>query len=90
MLMDACDPSMHLEIEGAHSGGTSTNQTTESTQFMIMQSLMKSSSTTKFNMYTYERMNTRTADNTDWVYESERPPLDLSCSGPVLVEKGQS
>jgi hypothetical protein len=57
-------------ISGSHNGGTASNQTTSSTQFMIMQSLMKSSSTTTFSMYTYERMNTRTAAGNDWVYES--------------------
>lgn len=61
---------MALRISGSHSGGTSSNKTTASTQFMIMQSLMKSSSTTSFNMYTYERMNTRTAEGNDWVYKS--------------------
>lgn len=71
-------------ISGSHNGGTASNQTTSSTQFMIMQSLMKSSSTTTFSMYTYERMNTRTAAGNDWVYESacataERPDIAYSC-----------
>ncbi len=56
---------------------------------MIMQALMKSSSTTSFNMYTYERMSTRTPGNDDWTYAGEpaRCVLQRPChffKGPIV------
>jgi len=61
-------------FKGSHSGGNAANQTTESTQFMVMQSLMTSSSTTSFTMFTYNRMMTRTAEGEDFVYAKGSSP----------------
>ena len=59
---------------GAHAGGNAENATTQSTQFMMMQSLMKSSSTTSFTMFTHWRMDTKTAADDFWVYEKKTSP----------------
>jgi len=61
-------------FRGSHSGGNSGNQTIESTQFMLMQALMKSSSSSSFTMFTYNRMLTRTAAGEDFVYAKGKSP----------------
>ena len=60
--------------KGVWSGGTGTNQTAASSQFLQMQALMESDSSASFNIMTYQRMETRTPTNDPWEYKKDTSP----------------